>query len=218
MNTKVCGITSLKQLQQLDGLDIDFAGLIFYKDSPRYVGDKIAADDLKNSDFDLKKVGVFVNAGYDEIMQVVEDYGLDVVQLHGDESPELCEELSEDVEVIKAFKVKDSKVSIDEMVADYDEVCDYYLFDTGPLQTSPEGGDLPALHGGTGKQFDWKVLSKAKIEKPFFLSGGIGVDDIAKVKGFKHPDYYAVDINSKVEKEPGIKDMGLVLQFRQGLK
>ena len=83
MNTKVCGITQLRQLQQLDGLDIDFAGLIFYKDSPRYLGDKIAAADLKNSDFDLKKVGVFVNADYDEIMQVVEDYGLDVVQLHG---------------------------------------------------------------------------------------------------------------------------------------
>ena len=208
MNTKVCGITQLKQLQQLDGLDIDFAGLIFYKDSPRYVGDKIAKEDLKNSDFDLKKVGVFVNSNYDEIMQVVEDYGLDVVQLHGDESPDLCEELSEDVEVIKAFKVKDSKVSIDEMVADYDEVCDYYLFDTASTEAE----------GGTGKQFDWKVLSKAKIEKPFFLSGGIGVDDVAKVKAFKHPDYYAVDINSKVEKEPGIKDMGLVLQFRQGLK
>ena len=208
MNTKVCGITQLKQLQQLDGLDIDFAGLIFYKDSPRYVGDKIAAADLKNSDFDLKKVGVFVNADYDEIMQVVEDYGLDVVQLHGDESPDLCEELSEEVEVIKAFKVKDSKVSVDEMVADYDEVCDYYLFDTASSE----------VEGGTGKQFDWKVLSKAKIEKPFFLSGGIGVDDIAKVKAFKHPDYYAVDINSKVEKEPGVKDMGLVLQFRQGLK
>ena len=208
MNTKVCGITQLKQLQQLDGLDIDFAGLIFYKDSPRYVGDKIAAEDLKNSDFDLKKVGVFVNADYDEIMKVVEDYGLDVVQLHGDESPDLCEELSEEVEVIKAFKVKDSKVSIDEMVADYDEVCDYYLFDTASSE----------LEGGTGKQFDWKVLSKAKIEKPFFLSGGIGVDDVKKVKAFKHPDYYAVDINSKVEKEPGVKDMGLVLQFRQGLK
>lgn len=208
MNIKVCGITQLKQLQQLDGLDIDFAGLIFYKDSPRYVGDKIAKADLKNSDFDLKKVGVFVNAGYDEIMQVVEDYGLDVVQLHGDESPELCEELSDDVEVIKAFKVGDSKMSIDEMVTDYDEVCDYYLFDTSSSD----------VEGGTGKQFDWKLLSKSKIEKPFFLSGGIGVDDIKKVKAFKHPDYYAVDINSKVEKEPGVKDMALVLQFRQGLK
>lgn len=208
MNTKVCGITQLKQLQQLDGLDIDFAGLIFYKDSPRYVGDKISPEQLKNSDFDLKKVGVFVNADYDEIMDVVEAYGLDVVQLHGDESPELCEELSEEVEVIKAFKVADNKVSIDELVADYDEVCDYYLFDTASSE----------LEGGTGKQFDWKLLSKAKIEKPFFLSGGIGVDDVAKVKAFKHPDYYAVDINSRVEKEPGVKDMALVLQFKQGLK
>lgn len=208
MNTKVCGITQLKQLQQLDGLDIDFAGLIFYKDSPRYVGDKIAKEDLKNSDFDLKKVGVFVNADYDEIMQVVEDYGLDVVQLHGDESPELCEELSEEVEVIKAFKVGKTKMSIDEMVADYDEVCDFYLFDTASDE----------VIGGSGEKFDWKLLSDSKIEKPFFLSGGIGVDDVKKVKAFKHPDYYAVDVNSKLEKEPGIKDMALVLQFRQGLK
>ena len=209
MNTKVCGITQLKQLQQLDGLDIDFAGLIFYKDSLRYAGDKIKKEDLKNSDFDLKKVGVFVNAGYDEIMKVVEDYGLDVVQLHGDETPELCGELSEDVEVIKAFKIGNNKASIDELVADYDEVCDYYLFDTS-VEDGPEGG--------TGKKFDWKLISDARIEKPFFLSGGIGPEDVAKVKKFRHPDYYAVDINSKFEKEPGIKDMGLVLQFRQGLK
>ena len=209
MNIKVCGITQLKQLQQLDGLDIDFAGLIFFKDSPRYAGDKIQGKDLKNSDFDLKKVGVFVNADYDEIMKVVEDYGLDVVQLHGDESPELCEELSDDVEVIKAFNIGDGKASVDEMVADYDAVCDYYLFDT-------KGSD--GTVGGTGKQFDWKLISKAKIEKPFFLSGGIGLEDLAKVKAFKHPDYYAVDLNSKFEKEPGVKDMGLLLQFRQGLK
>ena len=217
MNIKVCGITQLKQLQQLDGLDIDFAGLIFYKDSPRYAGDTINKKDLKNADFDLKKVGVFVNADYDEIMQVTEDYGLDVVQLHGDETPELCEALSDEVEVIKAFGIQDGKASIDEMVADYDEVCDYYLFDS-PLQTSPERGGLPALRGGTGKQFDWKILAKAKIEKPFFLSGGIGLGDIAKIKAFKHPDYYGIDINSKFEKEPGVKDMVLLLQFRQGLK
>jgi len=209
MNIKVCGITQLKQLQQLDGLDIDFAGLIFVKDSPRYAGDRISKDDLKKADFDLKKVGVFVNAGYDEIMQTVEDYGLDVVQLHGDETPELCESLSEEVEVIKAFRVGNGNAGIDEMVADYDEVCDYYLFDT----SSANG---PA--GGTGEKFDWDILRKAKIEKPFFLSGGIGVDDVAKIKAFKHPDLYGVDINSRFEKEPGVKDMALVLQFRQGFR
>lgn len=208
MNTKVCGITQFKQLQQLDGLSIDFAGLIFYKNSPRYMGDKLTKDEIKNADFDFKKVGVFVDATYDEIMDKVDEYGLDVVQLHGDETPELCEQLSDEVEVIKSFKIGDTKISIDEMVVEYDDVCDYYLFDTAS----------PDIEGGTGKQFDWSLLRKAKIEKPFFLSGGIAVEDAAKVKSFKHPDFYGVDINSKFEKEPGVKDMALVLQFKQGLK
>jgi len=209
MNIKVCGITQLKQLQQLDGLNIDFAGFIFHKDSPRYAGDKISKEQLQSTDFDVKKVGVFVNASYEEIMQTVEDYGLDVVQLHGDETPELCEQLSEEVEVIKAFAVGDGAVPLDEMVADYDEVCDYYLFDTA----SKNG-----VGGGTGQQFDWKLVSKSKIEKPFFLSGGIGVDDAAKIKSFKHPDYFGIDVNSKFEKSPGVKDMALILQLKQGLK
>ncbi len=208
MNIKVCGITQLKQLQQLDGLDIDFAGLIFYKESPRYMGDKIAKEDLKNSDFDLKKVGVFKNPEMIDVLDAIEDYGLDVVQLHGSETPEMCEDLSSEVEVIKAFSLKGDE-SIDEIVADYDAVCDYYLFDTA-------GSD--GIGGGTGKQFDWKIITRAKIEKPFFLSGGISLEDVARVKAFKHPDYYAVDINSRFEKEPGIKDMSLLLQFRQGLK
>ena len=206
MNIKVCGITQLKQLQQLDGLDIAFAGLVFHKDSPRYIGDKINKKDLKAADLDLKKVGVFVNASYDEIMEAVDDYALDVVQLHGEESPDLCEDLSEETEVIKSFSI-DGKTPVDELVAEFDEVCDYYLFDAA--------GKEP---GGNGVQFDWKLISSSKIEKPFFLSGGIGLADAAKVKAFKHPDYYGVDINSQFEKEPGVKDMALILQFRQALK
>ncbi|MGB3005749.1 MAG: phosphoribosylanthranilate isomerase [Chitinophagaceae bacterium] len=208
MNIKVCGITEMKQLQQLDGLDIDFAGLIFYKESPRYIGDKISKKDLKKADFDLKKVGVFVNPEMIEVLDAIDDYGLDAVQLHGDESPEMCEDLSTEVEVIKAFRITGDE-DIDKLVAPYDAVCDYYLFDTGGLKESI---------GGSGKQFDWSILTKAKIEKPFFLSGGIGPDDAPKVKAFKHPDYFGVDINSLFEKEPGVKDMGKVLQFRQGLK
>src|SRR6187551_1073816 len=107
MNIKVCGITQLKQLQQLDGLNIDYAGFIFHKDSPRYVVGKISKEEMQSTDFDVKKVGVFVDADYDEIIEAVEDYGLDVVQLHGKETPELCEQLSEDVEVIKAFSIND---------------------------------------------------------------------------------------------------------------
>ena len=208
MNIKVCGITEMKQLQQLDGLDIDFAGLIFYKDSPRYIGDKIDKAALKRADLDLKKVGVFVNPEMIEVLDAIDEYGLDAVQLHGDESAEMCEDISSEVEVIKAFRITEG-VDIDKLVAPYDAVCDYYLIDTGGLKESI---------GGTGKQFDWNILTKAKIEKPFFLSGGVSLEDAARIKSFKHPDLFGVDINSRFESAPGVKDMKLVLQFRQALK
>ena len=210
MNIKVCGITQFKQLQQLEALNIDYAGLIFYKDSPRYIGNKITGKQIKDADFDIKKVGVFVDPGYSELLDAIDEYGLDIVQLHGNETPQLCEELSGEVEVIKAFRIAgDESIDIDEMVADYDEVCDYYLFDTAGLKES---------FGGTGQQFDWGVLKKAKIEKPFFLSGGIGPGDAAKVKAFNHPDFFAVDVNSKFELSPGLKDMAAILKFLQGFK
>lgn len=204
MNIKVCGITALKQLQQLDGLNVDFSGMIFYKESPRYMGDKIKGDDIKNGDFDLKKVGVFVNPEMIEVLDAIDQYGLDVVQLHGQESPEMCDDLSSEVEVIKAFSINEDTTDIDQLVATYDAVCDYYLFDN--------------KQPGSGKKFDWSKISAAKIEKPFFLSGGIGPDDAKLVKAFKHPDYFGVDINSLFEKEPGVKDMSLVLKFIHALK
>lgn len=209
MNIKVCGITQLKQLQQVDGLNIDFAGLIFYKESPRYVVGKIAGSELQSTDFDVKKVGVFLNAGYDEIKEMIEEYDLEVVQLHGDETPELCEQLSADVEVIKSFSIAKTSSSIDGMLADYDEVCDYYLFDTAGSN---------GLAGGTGEKFDWSLVGKSKIEKPFFLSGGISVEDVAKIRSFRHPDYFGIDVNSRFEKSPGVKDMALLLKLKQGLK
>ena len=209
MNIKVCGITTMKQLQQLDGLEVDFAGLIFFKRSPRYVEGKISKDDLAHADLDIKKVGVFVNEEFDEIMETVENYGLDVVQLHGDESPYLCEQISNEIETIKAFRIDDeADRSIDYMLKEYDDVCDYYLFDTAGKNGA----------GGTGKKFDWKKIADSKIEKPFFLSGGISPEDAMLVKKFKHPDYYGVDINSRFEKEPGVKDMSLVLKFIHALK
>jgi phosphoribosylanthranilate isomerase len=208
MNIKVCGITTLKQLQQLDGLEVDFAGLIFHKDSPRFAGDKLDAAAVKEYDFDLKKVGVFVNPEMIEVLDAIDAYGLDVVQLHGTESPEMCDDLSSEVEVIKVFSINSDTENIDELVAPYDAVCDYYLFDTKSASAA----------GGTGEKFDWKKISSSKIEKPFFLSGGIGPDDAKLVKGFKHPDYFGADLNSLFEKEPGVKDMALVLKFMHGLK
>lgn len=206
MNIKVCGITTLKQLQQLDGLDIDFAGLVFYKQSPRFVGEKMLKEEIADSDLDIKKVGVFVNAPFEEIMETVEGYGLDIVQLHGDESPYLCEQVSNEIEVIKAFRVDEkSDKSIDYMVQDYDEVCDYYIFDAASKDQGKE-------------KFNWKKIAESKIEKPFFLSGGIGAQDGKLIQGFKHPDFYGVDINTGFEKEPGVKDMALILQFLHSLK
>jgi phosphoribosylanthranilate isomerase len=209
MNIKVCGITTMKQLQQLDGLEIDFAGLNFYKGSPRYVGDKIATKEIQNADFDIKKVGVFVNSDYDEVMKTIDDYSLDIVQLHGNETPELCSELAEDIEVIKVFRIDANTKNVDDLLKEFDDVCDYYLFDAG--------GQKETL-GGTGIKFDWDLLLKAKIEKPFFLSGGIGPDDVAKIKAFRHPDFFAIDINSKFETAPGVKDMAKLLKFVKELR
>lgn len=208
MNLKVCGLTTKKQLLQLEGLNVDYAGFIFHKDSPRYAGDKLDGEDLLGMDLDIVKVGVFVDAEYEDIMEMVEKFELDMVQLHGNETPQLCEELSEDVEVIKVFSIDDSVTSIDELIAPYDNVCDYYLFDT-------KAGNAV---GGTGQKFDWQKIKNSKIEKPFFLSGGISSEDAALVKSFKHPDFFGIDVNSKFEKEPGVKDMGLVLGFMKALK
>lgn len=208
MNIKVCGINSYKQLQQLDGLNIDFAGMIFVKDSPRYVEGIIETQQVKKADFDLKKVGVFQNPALIDVLTAIDDYKLDVIQLHGEESPEICEDISAEVEVIKCFAIDDATDDIDRLVAPYDAVCDYYLFDTASNGKT----------GGTGKKFDWQKLAKAKIEKPFFISGGIEPGDAGKIRSFKHPDFFGVDINSHFEKEPGVKDMGLVLKFIHDLK
>lgn len=198
MNIKVSGITQLKQLQQLEALDIDYAGFVFDEQSPNYIGDKISSDDIDAADFDIKKVGIFVNADFDHILEQVEKYSLDIVQLDGDESPELCEELSEEIEVIKTFQIKKDVQNADKIVADYDQVCDYYLFNV--------------------QDKDYSFLNKSKIEKPFFLGGPIGVDDAASIISLKHPDLFAVNIDSNFEKEPGMKDMGLVLQFREAVR
>ncbi|MEP7375795.1 MAG: phosphoribosylanthranilate isomerase [Chitinophagaceae bacterium] len=199
VNIKVNGITALKQLKQLDGLNIDFAGFDFNEKSPWFIGGKIAGKELEAADFDIRKVGVFADKGYDEIMKAIGEYGIDVVQLQGNEAPALCERLSGETEVIKAFIIGDSKIPIEELIADYDEVCDYYLF----VATKPA---------------DWKQLTKSRIEKPFFLSGNIGPDDIKKLKAFTHPDFFGVDINEQFEKSVGVKDMVGILQFKQGFK
>ena len=209
MKLKVCGITEVDQLKQLDALGVDYAGLIFFRQSARYMLDKLQNKDVKKLPLNLEKVGVFVNASEKDIRTQVELYGLDLVQLHGDETPAFCKHISEAVSVIKAFRITGhSEQNIDWMIKPYEDFCDYYLFDT----------NRKGAYGGTGEKFDWEILQKNKINKPFFLSGGIGLADVEKVKAFHHPFLYAVDINSMVEVEPGIKDMEQVKHFLEQLK
>ncbi len=201
MKIKVCGITSFEQMQQLQEIGINYAGMIFYENSKRFVKKKLNNQKLKIRDLAIKKVGVFVNADFALITKAIDEYDLYAVQLHGDETDEFCMELMDKTKVIKVFRIAD-QADIDTLIGTFQNACDYFLFDTDT-----------AMYGGSGHKFDWKILEKAKINKPFFLSGGIGLDDIEKIKNFEHPYLYAVDINSRFETAPGVKDMVAVKAF-----
>jgi phosphoribosylanthranilate isomerase len=203
-------MTLPEQVTALDEMGVDFAGFIFYPKSPRFIGNKISPEKMKQIRGHIAKVGVFVNMPYDELMKTVEDYRLDMVQLHGDESPHYCEKVANYVTIIKAFRLSDND-PIDWIVRPYHEGSDMYMFDT-----------LGAGYGGTGRKFDWNVLKKASIEKLFFLSGGIEPGDEEKLKEFmKEPvakKLFSVDINSKFEIGAGVKDMEKVKLFVKALK
>ena len=208
MKIKVCGNTDVGQLQELDQLEVDYAGLIFYEQSPRYVLKKIRGKDVKDLKLDIKKVGVFVNASEEEVMKQIDQFGLDIVQLHGDETASFCNRISDHIKVIKAFRIADADTNIDWLVKEFDEVCDYYLFDK----------ESAGLYGGTGQKFDWHLLEKFIIGKPFFLSGGISINDAKALRKFEHPFFYGVDVNSRFETEPGLKDVELIKDFIKQLK
>lgn len=208
MKIKVCGISSIKQLQEAEYIGIDYAGLIFYSQSSRYVLNKLKSRDVEKEDLSILKVGVFVNASEEDIMTQIELYGLNLVQLHGDETPAFCNHISNHVKVIKAFRLNNkNEQNIDWMIRPYEEVCDHYLFDS-----KVENG-----YGGSGEKFNWSVLEKNQINKPFFLSGGIGPGDVEIIRSLQHPFLFAVDLNSGFEIEPGLKDMELVKIFKEQL-
>ncbi|MDQ6890852.1 MAG: phosphoribosylanthranilate isomerase, partial [Bacteroidota bacterium] len=161
MKIKVCGITLLSQLEELVMMDIDYAGLIFYAGSPRYVLPKLRTKDVASLKGAIQKVGVFVNASENDIMTQIELYELDVVQLHGNETPTFCNHISNHVKVIKAFRINEQNVNVDWLIMPYEEACDFYLFDQGSV----------GIYGGTGKKFNWSLIQKATIGKDFFLSG-----------------------------------------------
>ena len=206
MRIKVCGMTSAEQVLQLDDLGVEFAGFIFYPKSPRYVYKFMPRSELKKiKGRGINKVGVFVNATIDEVKQAVDDCGLYLVQLHGDETPKYCEQIANYVTVVKAFRLREED-NILWKVKDYMDIADMFLFDT-------EG----VSYGGTGKKFDWNLLKGLTIGKPFFLSGGIEEGDIGKIKEFAKEtvakDLFSIDVNSKFEISSGIKDIEKLKKF-----
>ena len=221
MKIKVCGMTDLDQLLQLEELGVEFAGFIFYPKSPRYViRHGLVGADVKKAKLKPYKVGVFVDASYDEIMKQVDDFGLDMVQLHGHETPYECSKISDYIHVIKAFRFMEND-HVQWMIKDFYNDADMFLFDTGVPVSKSEQGD-GSLFGGTGRKFNWKRLKGLDIGKPFFLSGGIEPTDAGLVKEFMldpvAKDLFVIDINSRFEIAPGIKDLGRVKQFITELK
>jgi phosphoribosylanthranilate isomerase len=202
MKLKVCGMREKQNIDELIRLAPDFIGFIFYDKSPRYVGEEFNSEWVKTIPREVKKVGVFVNASPDYVVSMVKKYDLHYAQLHGNEMPDYCRSVRQKgVNVIKAFSVDDNFNFA--VLNNYKPHCDLFLFDTK--------GEQP---GGNGEAFNWNILRKYDNEKPFFLSGGISISNINEVIKLSHTlRIYGIDINSKFEKEPGIKDINLIQEL-----
>ena len=219
LKLKVCGLTQLAQIQELISLNTDFLGFIFYEKSPRFVLNHLSLEEISEIKH-LGKVGVFVNESVEKITEISEKANLNFIQLHGDEDEnfiiELKKSVKKEVKLIKVFRVGETfnfKFSI------FNSLVDYFLFDT----------DSKAF-GGTGQTFDWQILNEIEIPKPYFLSGGISLENIKNLQNFvkvnmrenktltKLNTPFALDINSKFETEPGIKNLEKIKTFKSLLK
>ena len=188
MIIKVCGMRSAENIREVEALGIDMMGFIFWPKSSRYVSKRPAYLPQK-----CKRVGVFVNEDIENIMKIADDYALDFIQLHGHESIEEVKKLK-DRKIIKAFNIA-TKEDLD-ATTPYANLVVFFLFDTkGPSV------------GGNGEKFDWSILDAYNGDTPFLLSGGIGPEDAERIKSFNHPKCIGIDLNSRFEIEPGIKDI-----------
>ncbi len=205
LKIKVCGLNNQGSIEQLKELPINFMGFIFYKNSPRFFDNNISLEAIKIRSADIKKVGVFVNEASEVVLKLVREYQLDLVQLHGNETEIMCAELSNKVAVIKAFGINDEFDFI--QLENYLPYVSYFLFDTNTKH-----------YGGSGQQFNWQKLNEYEYDKPFFLSGGIDEESQEKIKQLNHPQLFGIDLNSKFEIEPGIKDINKLKNFITKLK
>lgn len=192
-----------ENIQEVASLKPDYLGFIFWNKSSR----KFDLKELPKLDSSIKKVGVFVDETLEEIKDNIKTFQLDVIQLHGKESVEFCSDLkNERIEIIKAFSIN-NEFDFSKIKA-YENVVDFFLFDTK--------GKLP---GGNGTTFDWQVLENYNLQKPFFLSGGIGLTEIDKIQDFLYSDLskycYAIDANSRFETTPGLKNKNELEKFKK---
>ncbi len=215
MKTKVCGLTRPDNIAEVLALGVDYVGFIFYDKSKRYAHSPELESYVTEQSAAFKatkKVGVFVNAEIDYLLNTVHDYCLDYVQLHGAESPGYCQELKllwsvntvHRAGIIKAFSITPD-FDFSQTVA-YAVSCDFFVFDTGGK----------GAHGGTGQKWDWGKLDEYTGNTPFLLSGGIGPLDAEDVRAISHPQFMGVDLNSRFEDEPGVKDVGKLGIFLRG--
>jgi phosphoribosylanthranilate isomerase len=215
LKIKVCGITDINQANALEAMGIVCIGFIFYAPSKRYVLNSLSMAELKAfTPVQAKKVGVFVNEPIESLIAFVEAAGLDMVQLHGDEDVNYYEQLKtslskvglDKVALIKVFRVGDKMPDI----IPFENYADYYLFDTDST-----------MYGGTGAHFNWELLKGNTIGKPYFLSGGIGPNDLGGIEVMKKTkagvDLFALDVNSQFEMEPGIKNLEKIKTFIDAL-
>ncbi|MGB3364734.1 MAG: phosphoribosylanthranilate isomerase [Thermodesulfobacteriota bacterium] len=197
---KICGITNMEDAQAAADYGADALGFIFYKESKRYVDPQVAKSIISSLPPFITTVGVFVNQGMDEISQIKEATGIQVAQLHGDETPEFVSSLP--IDVIKVIRVKDK--------SDLDKVAQYsaqaILFDT---YSDKE-------YGGTGESFDWEILNNLSSEKKVILSGGLNPENVLEAVQIVRP--YAVDVSSGVEDTPGKKDHTKIKKFIEAIK
>ena len=202
---KVCGLTKLDQIVELVQMNIDFLGFIFYEKSPRYVLNALTLNEIKSIQH-RGKVGVFVNENIPTILEISEKAGLNYIQLHGDETDFFISELklNQEIKIIKVFRIpiviprnEESQRFFTSLLAVQNDI-DYVLFDTDSKS-----------FGGTGKTFDWQILNELEINIPYFLSGGISEENIENLKQLEQQPF-ALDINSKVEIEPGNKNINKI--------
>jgi len=194
MKIKVCGLKYAENIEAVIALQPDYVGFVCYAPSPRY-SRALDTETVELIPASISKTAVFVNEDQETITALIDKYGFDAIQLHGNEDAEFCSYFKGKVQVIKAFGLHEGfDFSI---LDDYVGKVDLFLFDT-----------KTAIHGGSGNTFDWSLLNSYQLDVPFFLSGGLSLENLEEITKIDHPQLYGVDLNSKFETAPGRKDIG----------